>query len=377
MTQFDSADSASPVSSLLPTGIADVLYPQSDINTRTLNALLSTAFSFGYEQVCPPLVEFTDTLNTPNAFHVLDPVSNRMMAIRSDMTPQINRIVQNRLYTKDRPIRLMYGGNVLRVQGSHTRPSREYTQFGAELIGVDSPYADIEILTLAIQALKSVHINHITVDICIPKLAYVYAKQLGVHPSHIDAVLSSRNIHDLNAYAADIQQLFKALLTPQQSIEKTLQVLNTLPPCDKIAGTIQRVQDIVQNLPKTKGVQITVDPCENRGFSFQDGVGFTLFCRSSQAPLGRGGKYTLGTNKEPAVGFSLYFDSLQQVASVPQDILRVYAPFGTEILQIQGVRNQGHVVVMGLTPDINHKTDALNNNCTHILIDSALQQIKR
>ena len=52
-------------------------------------------------------------------------------------------------------------------------------------------------------------------------------------------------------------------------------------------------------------------------------------------------------------------------------------PFGTELLQIQGVRNQGHVVVMGLTPDIDHKTDALNNNCTHILIDSALQQIKR
>ncbi len=360
---------------LLPTGITDVLYPQADNNTRTLNSLLHTAYSFGYEQVVPPLVEFTHTLPTPNAFHVLDPVSNRMMAIRSDMTAQINRIAHVRLCHKNRPLRLSYGGNVLRVRGSQTRPSREYTQFGAELIGVNTAQADIEIITLAITALQAVHVQNISIDLCIPTLAYAYATQLGVHTQDIHTILNSRNMQDLAHYEASVQNIFKQLITPQAQIQDTLNTLKSLPPCTSIAPLLHRLQWIIDGLQVPQGVHITLDPCENRGFSFHDGVAFTIFCSDTQAPLGRGGKYTLQNSTEPAIGFSLYFDSLQTVAKMASDSYRIYAPYGTDPTHIANKRAQGHVVVMGLHGDTDINTDAHNNNCTHILRNTIIQRL--
>ncbi len=360
---------------LLPTGITDVLYPQADDNGRTLNSLLHTAYTFGYEQVDPPLVEFADTLSASNAFHVLDPVSNRMMAIRSDMTPQINRIAQQRLQHKPRPIRLSYGGDVLRVRGSQTRPSRQYTQFGAELIGVDTVQADMEIIGLAIATLQSIGIDNISIDMCIPTLAYTYAGQLGVHTQDIDTVLASRNINDLAQYAPHIREVFAKLITPQTHIQDTLATVATLPACDAVTPIVQRLHHIIEALPVPQGVQMTLDPCENRGFSFHDGVAFTIFSSDSQAPLGRGGKYTLHNSDESAVGFSLYLDSLYPITHTSTDTSRIYAPYGTDTAEIATARGDGHVVVVGLDADIDTHTDAQNNKCTHIFIDNTIQRL--
>ena len=58
----------------------------------------------GYEKVIPPLIEFEDnytlfldTTNKQNIFRVIDPISNKPMFIRNDITPQIARIAANKL----------------------------------------------------------------------------------------------------------------------------------------------------------------------------------------------------------------------------------------------------------------------------------------
>ena len=61
----------------------------------------------GYEKVIPPLIEFEenytlflDTTNKQNIFRVIDPISNKPMFIRNDITPQIARIAANKLNMK-------------------------------------------------------------------------------------------------------------------------------------------------------------------------------------------------------------------------------------------------------------------------------------
>ena len=99
---------------LLPGGFADLLPSEAEQEARAITVLMETFASFGYARVKPPLVEFEDSLLAPgpgaalahDTFRLMDPLSHRMMGIRSDMTPQIARIASSRLTKEVRPLRL-------------------------------------------------------------------------------------------------------------------------------------------------------------------------------------------------------------------------------------------------------------------------------
>src|SRR3546814_3358649 len=55
----------------------------------------------------------------------VDPVSQRTLALRPDITAQVGRIATTRMARVPRPLRLAYGGAVLKVRGTQLRPERE------------------------------------------------------------------------------------------------------------------------------------------------------------------------------------------------------------------------------------------------------------
>src|SRR5258708_16600662 len=106
----------------------------------------------------------------PSTFRLMDPVSQRMVGLRADMTLQIARIAATRLRRLPRRLRLSYAGQVLRVKGDEIRPERQVGQVGAELIGAQSAAADVEAVLLAAQALEAGGHPHITGDPSPPPL---------------------------------------------------------------------------------------------------------------------------------------------------------------------------------------------------------------
>ena len=88
------------------------------------------------------LLSGTGVALAPQTFRLMDPISQRMMGIRADITPQIARVALSRLRTWPRPLRLSYAGEVLRVRGSQLLPGRQLYQVGAEIIGSEMPSAD-------------------------------------------------------------------------------------------------------------------------------------------------------------------------------------------------------------------------------------------
>ena len=94
---------------LLPAGLADLLPPDAAREARAIDVAIERFAAFGYERVKPPLVEFEESLlGGPGAalasqtFRLMDPVSQRMMGVRPDMTVQVARIAVTRL--KHEPI---------------------------------------------------------------------------------------------------------------------------------------------------------------------------------------------------------------------------------------------------------------------------------
>ena len=144
-----------PVSdwSLLPAGLQDLLPPAAAFEAASVARLLASFEAQGYQQVKPPLIEFEEALLsgtgaalTAQTFRLMDPVSQRMMGLRADITPQVVRLAASRLGRMRRgPLRLCYAGQVLRVRGSQLRPERQFTQVGLELIECcRRPAADAE-----------------------------------------------------------------------------------------------------------------------------------------------------------------------------------------------------------------------------------------
>ena len=131
---------------LLPAGLSDLLPPDAAFEASVVDRLTAAFEAHGYERVKPPLVEFETSLLTgaggamaEHIFRLMDPVSQRMMGLRADMTPQVARIAATRLKNAARPLRLGYAGQVLRVRGSELKPARQLGQVGVELIGAADP----------------------------------------------------------------------------------------------------------------------------------------------------------------------------------------------------------------------------------------------
>src|SRR5689334_1271440 len=170
---------------LLPAGLADLLPPDASREARAIDVAIERFAAFGYERVKPPLVEFEESLLggpgaalAPQTFRLMDPVSQRMMGVRPDMTVQVARIAVTRLKYEPRPLRLSYGGNVIRVRGGALKPERQFAQVGAELIGVDSAEADAEAILLTVDALHAIGVPGLTVDLNLPTLVAAVAAGL-------------------------------------------------------------------------------------------------------------------------------------------------------------------------------------------------------
>ena len=172
---------------LLPAGLQDGLPPEAAHEAAMTERLVAALSSHGYERVKPPLLEFEDSLLagpgaqvSPQTFRLMDPVSQRMMGLRADMTPQVARIAASRLGRAPRPLRLCYAGEVLRVRGNQLRPERQFAQVGAELLGSDAPAADAEVVLLAAEALRSVGLESLSIDLSLPTVVGAVLQELGL-----------------------------------------------------------------------------------------------------------------------------------------------------------------------------------------------------
>ena len=128
-------------SQLLPEGFRDSLPGLAGKEFLISSKFLELMISNGYLIIKPPLLEFESSLffltndqENINSFRLLDPVSQKMMGFRADITPQIARISCGSLFEAPRPLRLCYSGEVLKANNNGLNLSRQITQIGSEMI---------------------------------------------------------------------------------------------------------------------------------------------------------------------------------------------------------------------------------------------------
>jgi ATP phosphoribosyltransferase regulatory subunit len=346
---------------LLPAGLKDVLAPDAAFEAAVIDRVLAELAGHGYERVKPPLVEFEENLiegsgqaMAMDIFRVMDPVSQRMMGVRADMTLQIARIARSRLAKMPRPLRMSYAGEVLRVKGSGLRPEREFAQVGFELIGNETPEGDAEIVRLVAESLAAVGIADLTIDLNAPTLVPSVCAALGLEGDTARIArraLDRKDAAAVEALGGEAGDLLAALLAAGGPAHAALPALAKLDLPDgarQSAADLGAVAELVAAAVPDLG--LTIDAVEHRGFEYHSGVSFSIFARAEAAELGRGGRYRVGDPAagESATGASLYMHTVLRALSPPPDGRRIFLPLGTDLAVGAGLRAEGWITIAGL-----------------------------
>ncbi len=348
------------MTALLPEGLRDRLPPQAEAAAAMLRAALDAIRAHGYERVAPPLAEYEESLagrlkagTARDLLRVVDPLSQRTLALRPDITTQVGRIAATRLAHRPRPLRLSYGGPVVKLRASQLRPEREMTQIGAELIGRDSAAAAAEIVALAVEALSAAGGTGITVDLTLPDLVETLAA--GPLPLAADQVASVRALLDAKdagglsaAGAASYLPLIEAAGPFADAIER----LRRIDAGGALASRLAALETVAARLAGV--ATVTLDPTERHGFEYQSWLGFSLFAEGLAGEVGRGGAYTIlheDGREEPAIGFSLYPDPLLDRIEREEPARRVFLPLGHDAAAAARLRSDGWITVAALDED--------------------------
>ena len=372
---------------LLPAGLADLLPPDAAREARAIDIAIERFAAFGYERVKPPLVEFEESLLggpgaalAPQTFRLMDPVSQRMMGVRPDMTVQVARIAVTRLKHEPRPLRLSYGGNVIRVRGGQLKPERQFAQVGTELIGVDTAEADAEAVLLAVDALRAIGVAELSVDLNLPTLVAAVGAGLKLPADTLRRVRRALDRKDEGGIAKALGDarkavdLFVGLLRAAGPAEGGIARLTALKLPAAAAAEAARLAEVVKLVrAAAEDLPLTLDPVEYRGLEYQTGVSFSVFALKGRHELARGGRYSAGYPEdgvsEPATGFTLYMDAVLQASEAPLARPRLFLPSGTPWRDGEPWQAKGYAVVRGVTACDDARAEAKRLLCSHALID--------
>ena len=376
---------------LLPAGLRDVLPGDAALEVELVERIVAFFGQNGYERVKTPLIEFEDSLLSgagvalaPQTFRLMDPVSQRMMAVRADITPQIARIARTRLSETSRPLRLSYSGEVLRIRGSQLCPERQILQVGAELIGSESPSADTEIIFLATDAINSLGCDDFSVDLTVPRLVPSILNQYGLPEDDLAAIrvgLDRKDPEAIKAHAGPATETLSALFDATGSVDEALARLKSLSLPETAGAERDRLEEVVTLLrTESSGLRLTLDPVENRGFEYHTGIGFTIFARGVAGELARGGRYRVSgdvsDDDERATGVTLNVDTILGMLPKLKGGRRILIPRKTTRSTKIDLQKDGWVTVSSLDVTVDLCEEAKHLACSHFFGEKGPQLVK-
>jgi ATP phosphoribosyltransferase regulatory subunit len=371
---------------LLPAGCYDLLPPLARQESELSSALLSVFESYGYEQVSPPLLEYSENLLagrgaelSSQIFRVMDPGAHKVMGIRADITMQIARIAQSRLAAAPRPLRLCYNGLILRMQGEQLKGDRQLRQAGIELIGASSPEADAEVILVAAAALKRAGITELSIDLNLPGIVSALLASEVLESNTLQKLLSAvahKDISTIRSISFAYRDSLIGLLQSAGPADGALAAISRLDLPESAARQVRDLQEVIRILKAAKNnLTLTVDAAESRGFAYHSGISFSMFVPGAACEVGRGGRYRIDGSKPEfdmeATGFTVYVETLCGLLPALARQKRVLVVNG----DAAELHKQSYVTILALSEYGKSEEEAKRLGCDWIFKDGKLKAL--
>jgi ATP phosphoribosyltransferase regulatory subunit len=194
----------------IPPGTRDVLPDEMRELRRLERALIEVFETRGYGEVATPAMEYDEVLgrgdgrSTRSAYRFFDE-RGELLALRSDMTVPIARLVSSRFASaQEPPYRLCYLARAYRAVRPQRGQMREMVHAGVELIGASPAEGTVEVIEVLEAALDAAGLDRAVIGLGDADLYRQLLEELGVEGEAREAVLSSLAAHDLVGLAAEL-----------------------------------------------------------------------------------------------------------------------------------------------------------------------------
>jgi ATP phosphoribosyltransferase regulatory subunit len=309
------------VSDRIPSGTRDVL-PDEMRELRAITESLRSVFERdGYGEVYTPALEYEGVLARGDmaaarpTYRVFDEHGD-VLALRSDMTVPIARVVGTRYAAAEPPLRFCYFAHAYRGVRPQRGQPREFLQAGIELIGAPAPGGTAEALRVLCEALDAAGLRDYRVGLgdasLYPRLLDAVGVPADARAPLLEA-LARRDLPGLERQVAALGLPDAALLVDVPARRGGAEVLagdSEGPVAEALAG-MRAVREV---LPPSAAERVIFDLGLTRELGYYTGAVFEVYDPALGAPLGRGGRYDelLGRfgRPLPAVGFALNVERL-------------------------------------------------------------------
>ncbi len=309
------------------------LPPEEMVKFRLIEGVFrDCCLKWGYNEVKTPTIEYLHLFTsagtlTPGmlskvySFLDWDGWSGERVVLRPDGTIPIARLYIDSMSQKGLA-KLFHVTNIFIFEETGKK-TRERWQCGAELIGVGSPLADTELISLALEVLGSLRIKGIELRLSHAGLIKALLLKLGLSPeeqaSVFDQILEGNGeaLARVKAAKPELENvLFPLLNLKGQSSDylKNLKALfgQSIPELKPSLDDFIKIVDLIEAL----GCDYRIDIASGAGFEYYTGVIFQFFM--GEEKIGGGGRYdalipSMGGGKVPASGFALYLDRLMNL----------------------------------------------------------------
>lgn len=302
----------------IPSGTRDVLPDEMRELRAITDALRGVYEAEGYGEVWTPTLEYEEVLRAADsgaqpAYRVFDD-HGEVLALRSDMTVPIARVVATRYGAAEPPLRFHYTAHAYRAVRPHRGQMREFLQSGVELVGLPAPEGTAELLRVMCRALEAAGLRGYRIALGTARLYPALLARLGVTEEDGAGLLEALGTRDLVALEQRVAALGlsgedAALLTRIPRLRGGPEVLDEVPG-DGVAG----LRELLARLEPEVAGRVIFDLGLSRGLGYYTGAVFDVLDTALGAPLGGGGRYDdlLGRfgRPLPAVGFALGVDRL-------------------------------------------------------------------
>ncbi len=298
-------------------GTRDVL-PQEwvlrDVIERTVKEV---AISFGYGEITTPILEEaglfvrsvgdSSDIVTKEMYTLTDKGGRDLVMIPEGTAGVCRAYLENKMTVWPKPVKLFYMQRLFRYEKPQKGRYREFSQFGAECFGSNSPVADAEMISLAHTILKrlcfsslTLHINSLGCSEC--RANYRTALKEYFQPYTNDLCPDCQKRLETNP----LRILDCKVKSCRPIIEKAPSIQNYL--CEECKQHFQELLRILKSL----SIPYVVDSALVRGLDYYTRTVFEIISDDlgSQGTVLAGGRYDgliseLGGQPTPSIGFAM------------------------------------------------------------------------
>jgi ATP phosphoribosyltransferase regulatory subunit len=332
----------------IPPGTRDVL-PDEMRELRRLQGSLAAVFEgHGYGEVATPTIEYFEVLaqgdqrGAPVAYRFFDE-RGELLAMRSDMTIPIARLVSSRFANAEMPLRFFYIGNAYRAVRPQRGQMREFMQVGVELIGAEAPEGTAEVIEVLVRALDAAGLTRAVVGLGDADLYRQLLAEIGIDGEPRTAILDRLAAHDLVGLEDEVGALEEIGDAERETLLRLPNMRGGEEMLDRgrdLGG--QAVERATSRLHATyealarRGVadRVQLDLGLLRDLGYYTGAILEVYDPALGHVLGGGGRYDglmgrFGTQL-PAAGFALYLERVHIAQAEEERLARERAERGRE-----------------------------------------------